>query len=154
MFIFGNVKLTPSLPYEGIVVYCGDMVDDRSPDGSEMLFRIRVSRLHDGERLPLVVRPDGLPLPLPNQWALFIRRPHVQSNTLIEEMRTVADVYDWATRRGYHRRPSPLVAGIRTQCVPRRTAREVHTTPHGQCASNIAESPCATAVSCLGGCRH
>lgn len=30
----------------------------------------------------------------------------------------------------------------------------LHTTPHGQCASNIAESPCATAVSCLGGCRH
>ncbi len=30
----------------------------------------------------------------------------------------------------------------------------VHTTPLGQCASNIAESPCATAVSCLGGCRQ
>uniref|UniRef100_E6PHT1 Uncharacterized protein n=1 Tax=mine drainage metagenome TaxID=410659 RepID=E6PHT1_9ZZZZ len=30
----------------------------------------------------------------------------------------------------------------------------VHTTPHGQCASNIAENPCASAVSCLGGCRH
>lgn len=30
----------------------------------------------------------------------------------------------------------------------------VHTTPHGQCASNVAENPCATAVSCLGGCRH
>ena len=29
-----------------------------------------------------------------------------------------------------------------------------HTTPHGQCASNIAESPCATAMSCLGGCRQ
>jgi hypothetical protein len=30
----------------------------------------------------------------------------------------------------------------------------VHTTPLGDCASNIAENPCATAVSCLGGCRH
>ena len=30
----------------------------------------------------------------------------------------------------------------------------IHTTPHGQCASNIVESPCATAVSCLGGCRQ
>jgi hypothetical protein len=30
----------------------------------------------------------------------------------------------------------------------------VHTTPLGDCASNIAEAPCATAVSCLGGCRH
>lgn len=30
----------------------------------------------------------------------------------------------------------------------------VHTTPHGLCGSNIAEAPCATAVSCLGGCRQ
>ena len=30
----------------------------------------------------------------------------------------------------------------------------LHTTPLGQCGSNIAENPCATAVSCLGGCRH
>ena len=30
----------------------------------------------------------------------------------------------------------------------------IHTTPHGHCASNIAESPCATAMSCLGGCRQ
>ncbi|MGZ3522672.1 MAG: hypothetical protein ACXWNK_13530 [Vulcanimicrobiaceae bacterium] len=30
----------------------------------------------------------------------------------------------------------------------------VHTTPYGNCASTIAENPCATAVSCLGGCRH
>jgi hypothetical protein len=30
----------------------------------------------------------------------------------------------------------------------------LHTTPHGQCGSNIAENPCETAVSCLGGCRH
>jgi hypothetical protein len=29
-----------------------------------------------------------------------------------------------------------------------------HTTAHGQCASNIAEAPCATAMSCLGGCRQ
>lgn len=30
----------------------------------------------------------------------------------------------------------------------------LHTTPLGQCGSNIAENPCATAVSCLGGCGH
>lgn len=30
----------------------------------------------------------------------------------------------------------------------------VHTTPYGQCGSSIAENPCETAVSCLGGCRH
>lgn len=29
-----------------------------------------------------------------------------------------------------------------------------HTTPLGNCASNIAENPCATAMSCLGGCRQ
>ncbi|MGH7736656.1 MAG: hypothetical protein ACREMP_02120 [Candidatus Tyrphobacter sp.] len=29
-----------------------------------------------------------------------------------------------------------------------------HTTAHGQCASNVAEAPCATAMSCLGGCRQ
>jgi hypothetical protein len=54
----------------------------------------------DGERLPLVVDRRGLPSPGPNQWSLFIRRPQVQQNTLIEELRTVAHVYDWATRRG------------------------------------------------------
>jgi hypothetical protein len=30
----------------------------------------------------------------------------------------------------------------------------LHTTPHGQCGSNIVENPCETGVSCLGGCRH
>jgi hypothetical protein len=30
----------------------------------------------------------------------------------------------------------------------------IHTTHLGQCASNIAENPCATAVTCLGGCGH
>jgi hypothetical protein len=29
-----------------------------------------------------------------------------------------------------------------------------HTTAHGHCASNIAEAPCAIAMSCLGGCRQ
>lgn len=29
----------------------------------------------------------------------------------------------------------------------------LHTTPHGLCGSNIVENPCATVVSCLGGCR-
>lgn len=68
--------------------------------GNEISFRVRVSRMADGERLPLVVDHRGLPLPLANQWALFIRRPQVQANTLIEELRTIAHVYDWAMRRG------------------------------------------------------
>jgi len=29
-----------------------------------------------------------------------------------------------------------------------------HATPLGDCGSNVAEDPCETAVSCLGGCRH
>jgi len=53
-----------------------------------------------GERLPLIVGEGGLPLPPPNQWSLFIRRLQVQQNNLIEELHTVAHVYDWAARRG------------------------------------------------------
>jgi hypothetical protein len=30
----------------------------------------------------------------------------------------------------------------------------LHATPLGDCGSNIAENPCETAVSCLGGCKH
>lgn len=64
------------------------------------LFRVRVTKVTGGERLPLVVDRRGIPVPGPNQWSLFIRRPQVQQNTLIEELRTVAHLYDWATRRG------------------------------------------------------
>uniref|UniRef100_E6PHS9 Putative Phage integrase n=1 Tax=mine drainage metagenome TaxID=410659 RepID=E6PHS9_9ZZZZ len=53
----------------------------------------------DGERLPLLVASNGLPVPLPNQWALFMRRPQLQSNSLTEELRAIAYLYDWATRR-------------------------------------------------------
>ena len=65
-----------------------------------MLFRVRITVMQDGERVPLVIDRYGLPVPLPNQWSLFIRRPRVQQNTLHEELRTVAHIYDWATRRG------------------------------------------------------
>ena len=30
----------------------------------------------------------------------------------------------------------------------------IHATPYGHCASNVAESPCETALSCVAGCRH
>lgn len=59
-------------------------------------FRVRVCHLSSGERLPLVV---GFPVSKPNQWALTVRRPRVQANTLIEDLRTVAHLYDWADRR-------------------------------------------------------
>ncbi len=67
---------------------------------SERLFRVRVCRMSNGERLPLVVGPDDLPVPTPNQWMLFLRRPQVQAGTLTDEMRTVAHVHEWASRRG------------------------------------------------------
>ncbi len=54
----------------------------------------------NGERLPLVVGPDHLPVSTPNQWMLFLRRPQVQAGTLADEMRTVAHVHEWAARRG------------------------------------------------------
>ncbi|MDE2481707.1 MAG: site-specific integrase [bacterium] len=63
------------------------------------LYQVRVCRMTDGERLPLVVNRRGLPVPLANQWSLFIRRPRLQFNSLAEELRTVAHVYDWAHRR-------------------------------------------------------
>ena len=60
------------------------------------------SRLpHDQWReVPLVVGPDYLPVPTPNQWMLLLRRPQVQAGTLTDEMRTVAHVHEWASRRG------------------------------------------------------
>lgn len=76
------------------------MVEHTATENSNMLFRVRVCRMTDGERLPLVVGPNGLPVTTPNQWMLFLRRPQVQAGTLTEELRTVAHVYDWATRRG------------------------------------------------------
>jgi integrase len=56
--------------------------------------------MNGGERLPLIVDQRGLPVPSPNQWSIFLRRPQVQSNTLTEELRTIAHLYDWAARRG------------------------------------------------------
>jgi len=69
------------------------------PSAQNASFNIRVARLSTGERYPLVVDSHGLPVPLANQWMLFIRRPMVQANSLIEEGRTVAHVCDWAMRR-------------------------------------------------------
>jgi len=63
------------------------------------IVRVRVCRLSSGERLPLVVDRSGVPIPAPNQWSLATRRPRVQSNTLIEELRTLAHVHEWAERR-------------------------------------------------------
>ncbi|MHB8148519.1 MAG: hypothetical protein ACYDGM_14820, partial [Vulcanimicrobiaceae bacterium] len=76
------------------------MFDANISSSAEMLFRVRVTKMTGGERLPIVVDRRGLPVPAPNQWSLLIRRPQVQQNTLIEELRTVAHIYDWATRRG------------------------------------------------------
>ena len=62
-------------------------------------FSVRTCRLSDGERLPLVVDRRGIPVPLPNQYALFLRREQLQATSLEDELRTLAHVYDWADRR-------------------------------------------------------
>ncbi|MGZ3541684.1 MAG: tyrosine-type recombinase/integrase [Vulcanimicrobiaceae bacterium] len=62
-------------------------------------YRIRTERLSGGERFALIVDVSGLPVPLPNQWALLIRRPHVQFNTLKTDQRKIAPLYEWARRR-------------------------------------------------------
>lgn len=63
---------------------------------SNAVYRVRVCRMTEGERLPLVVDRHGLPVPLANQWSLLIRRPRLQFNSLAEELRTVAHVCEWA----------------------------------------------------------
>jgi integrase len=70
---------------------------DHAEPVAKALFRVRIVKMSDGERLPLVVDQRGLPVPAPNQWSLYIRRPQVQQNTLIDELRTIAHVYEWAT---------------------------------------------------------
>lgn len=66
---------------------------------SDAVYRVRVCRMTDGERLPLVIGRHGLPVSFANQWSLFIRRPRLQFNSLAEDLRTVAHVYEWAHRR-------------------------------------------------------
>lgn len=82
------------------MIYLQHMVERTETKGEDRLFRVRVCRMADGERLPLVVGPDHLPVPTPNQWMLNLRRPQVQAGTLITEMRTIAHVHEWAARRG------------------------------------------------------
>ena len=67
--------------------------------GDDRQFGVRICRLKNGERLPLVVDAVGIPVPRANQWAMLLRRPQVQENTLTDEMRTVAHVHEWASRR-------------------------------------------------------
>ncbi len=76
------------------------MVEPTETQDNRRLFRVRVCRMTNGERLPLIVGPDHLPVPTPNQWMLFLRRPQVQAGTLTDEMRTIAHVHEWAARRG------------------------------------------------------
>ena len=83
-----------------LVVYWDRMVERIETQDAGRLFRVRVCRMANGERLPLVVGTDRLPVPTPNQWMLLLRRPQVQAGTLTDEMRTVAHVHEWAARRG------------------------------------------------------
>lgn len=79
-------------------------------DATEPSFSVRLTRFKSGEKFALMVDGLGLPVPLPNQWALLIRRPRVQHNTLTNDMRTVAHLYEWASRRGVALDPR-LVSG-------------------------------------------
>lgn len=72
------------------------MVERKEAQDEGRLFRVRVCRITNGERLPLVVGPDHLPVPTPNQWMLLHRRAQVQAGTLTCEMRTIAHVHEWA----------------------------------------------------------
>jgi hypothetical protein len=65
----------------------------------DALFTVRVCRISNGERLPLVIDGFGMPVPGPNQYALLLRRPQVQASSLGDELATLAHVYDWARRR-------------------------------------------------------
>ncbi len=64
------------------------------------LLQVRVCRMANGERLPLVVKPDHLHVSTPSHWMLFLRRPQVQAGTLTDEMRTIAHVHERAAWRG------------------------------------------------------
>ncbi len=87
-------------------------------DQDANLVLVRVCRMASGERLPLVVGPDHLPVSTPNHWMLFLRRPQVQAGTLADEMRTVAHVHEWAVRRSI----DPFGQGLRQSSEPRLLA--------------------------------
>ena len=42
------------------------MVEHTKIQDEDRLFKVRVCRMANGERLPLVVGPDHLPIPTPN----------------------------------------------------------------------------------------
>jgi hypothetical protein len=46
-----------------------------------------------------------------------------------------------------------LPPGVREPFLKKRLSMG-HSTPNGDCSSNVAETPCATALSCLGGCTY
>jgi hypothetical protein len=58
----------------------------------EALYTVRVCRMSNGERLPLVIDGSGIPVPGPNQYALLLRRAQVQSSSLGDELATLAHV--------------------------------------------------------------
>ncbi len=61
-------------------------------------FGVRLCVCENGERLPLMVGVDSLPIARPNQYALFVLRPRLQASSLAEELATIASVYEWAHR--------------------------------------------------------
>jgi hypothetical protein len=75
-------------------------MSESADTSKDACFRVELSMMADGERFPFVIdRRAGLPVHGTTQWCLFIRRPKVQANTLAEDMRALAHLYDWALRQ-------------------------------------------------------
>lgn len=124
-------------------------------DGEGHAFRFRS---HDFRRLVnIVAQRGGLSQVEIAQW---MGRRRIEDNTLYDlrsaaemadEMRSLIEKNEVFGSIADQVRALPVTE--RSDFLNQRLTM-LHTTPHGQCGSNIVENPCETAVSCLGGCRH
>lgn len=63
--------------------------------------QVRMIVMERGERLPLLIGEDGVPLFLPTKWLLTMRRPaHPAANTLQANCFALKFLYLWAEQRG------------------------------------------------------
>ena len=126
-----------------------------SVDGEGKPFRFKS---HDFRRLVnIVAQRGGLSQVEIAQW---MGRRRIEDNSaydlrsaaeMADEMRRLIEKNEVFGSIGDQVRALPVTE--RSEFLNQRLTM-LHTTPHGQCGSNIVENPCETAVSCLGGCRH
>jgi len=124
-------------------------------DGEGKPFRFKT---HDFRRLVnIVAQRGGLSQVEIAQW---MGRKRIEDNSaydlrsaaeMADEMRALIEKNDVFGSIADQVRALPVTE--RSEFLSQRLTM-LHTTPHGQCGSNIVENPCETAVSCLGGCRH